>query len=281
MACTANQIVKQMVSWIGCKESDGSHKKIIDVYNSHKPLARGYKLKYTDPWCAGTVSAAAIACGATDIIPTEVSCSKMIELCKEKGIWHENENYVPDPADIIFYDWDDNGVGDNKGGSDHVGFVEKVSGDTITAIEGNYGDAVKRRTLKVNGRYIRGYALPKYDNEEIEDEKETSSGTSGTASKPTTTTKPTTTKTKKATEPAKSFDKSLAGTYKVTASSGLNVRNGAGTSKKKLVAIPKGTKVKNYGYYTKVGGVIWLYVQFTYGGVTYTGFCSKKYLSRA
>lgn len=165
MACTANQIVKQMISWIGCKESDGSHKKIIDIYNSHKPLARGYKLKYTDPWCAGTVSAAAIACGATDIIPTEVSCGQMIELCKKKGIWHENENYTPSAGDIVFYDWDDNGVGDNKGGSDHVGFVEKVSGDTITAIEGNYGDAVKRRTLKVNGRYIRGYALPKYDKE--------------------------------------------------------------------------------------------------------------------
>ena len=29
-------------------------------------------------------------------------------------------------------------------------------------IEGNYANAVKRRTLNVNGRYIRGYGVPKY-----------------------------------------------------------------------------------------------------------------------
>ena len=166
MSCTASKIVKKMESWIGCKESNGSHKKIIDVYNSHKPLARGYKLKYTDAWCAGTVSAAAIACDATDIIPTEVGCEKMIELCKKKGIWHENENYVPDPGDIAFYDWQDSGKGDNKGSADHVGLVQKVVGKNIYVIEGNYGDAVKVRKLKVNGKYLRGYALPKYDDEE-------------------------------------------------------------------------------------------------------------------
>ena len=51
---------------------------------------------------------------------------------------------------------------------------------------------------------------------------------------------------------ATGFDKSLAGTYTVTAASGLNVRNAAGTNNKVLVAIPKGTKVQNYGYYTLV-----------------------------
>lgn len=165
MARYASKVVEQAKKWIGCKESNGSHKKIIDVYNSHKPLARSYKLKYTDHWCAGFVSAVAIKVGYTDIIPTEVGCGKMIELCKKKGIWHENENYKPSAGDIIFYDWDDSGVGNNKGTPDHVGIVEKVSGSTITVIEGNYSNAVKRRTLKVNGRYIRGYALPKYDVE--------------------------------------------------------------------------------------------------------------------
>jgi hypothetical protein len=83
--------------------------------------------------------------------------------------------------------------------------------------------------------------------------------------------------TKKATDVAKSFLKTLAGTYKVTASS-LNIRNGAGITKKKMVAIPKGTKVKCYGYYTSVLGTKWLYIQFTYKDVKYTGFASAKYL---
>ena len=33
-------------------------------------------------------------------------------------------------------------------------------------------------------------------------------------------------------------------------------------------------------YYTLVGNVKWLYVQVTYKGVTYTGFCSSQYLKK-
>lgn len=96
----------------------------------------------------------------------------------------------------------------------------------------------------------------------------------------TTTSKTSNTTSTKATEVAKSYSKSIAGTYTVTASDGLNIRYGAGTSKKKLVTIPKGTKVKNYGYYTTISGVKWLYVQFTYKNVTYTGFACGTYLKK-
>lgn len=163
----ASNVVEQAKAWIGKKESDGSHKEIIDVYNSHNPRARGYKVKYTDSWCATFVSAVAIKLGYTDIIPTECSCQKMITLFKNRGSWIENENRRPNPGEILFYDWDDNGSGDNKGNSDHVGIVEKVSGNTITVIEGNYKNAVKRRRMAVNGRYIRGYGVPKYDAEPV------------------------------------------------------------------------------------------------------------------
>lgn len=168
MSCTRAKIVAQARSWIGCKEADGSHKKIIDTYNSHKPLAVGYQLKYNDAWCSGFASACAIACGATDIIPTEVGCQRHIELFKKMGIWVEDDSYIPLPGDYLFYDWQDNGVGDNKGASDHVGIVEKVVDGVITIIEGNYSNAVKRLTLKVNGKYIRGYGVPKYDADEAE-----------------------------------------------------------------------------------------------------------------
>ena len=86
-------------------------------------------------------------------------------------------------------------------------------------------------------------------------------------------------KTKKATDSAKSFLKSLEGTYKVTASA-LNVRNGAGVTKKVLTTIPRGTAVECYGFYTAVLGTKWLYVKFTYKGVTYIGFASSKYLAK-
>lgn len=166
----ASEVVKQARAWVGRKESDGSHKEIIDVYNSHKPLARGYAVKYTDAWCSTFVSAVAIKLGYTDIIPTECGCEKHIQLFKDIGEWVEDENRVPNPGDIIFYDWEDNGVGDNKGNADHIGIVEKVSGSTVTVIEGNLNDAVGRRNIAVNGKYIRGYAVPKYDVEEIKEE---------------------------------------------------------------------------------------------------------------
>lgn len=83
----------------------------------------------------------------------------------------------------------------------------------------------------------------------------------------------------KATGIAKSFDKAVAGSYRVTASS-LNVRNAAGVDNKVLVTIPRGTSVQNYGYYTVVDGTKWFYVKFIYQNVTYTGFCSSTYLKK-
>ena len=167
MAVYAKDIVKQAQSWIGLKESDKSHKEVLDVYNAHKPLARGYKMKVTDAWCACFVSACAIKCEATHLIPTEVGCGKMIDLFKAKGIWVENDAHKPSPGDIIFYDWEDSGKGDNTGGANHVGIVEtepKADG-SFYVIEGNISDKVGRRSMKVNGKYIRGYGVPGYDEE--------------------------------------------------------------------------------------------------------------------
>lgn len=162
-----NKIVKQAQEWLGRKESNGTHKSIIDIYNAHKPLARGYKVKYTDEWCATFVSAVSITCGATRYIPTECGCQKMIELFKKLGSWIEDDSYKPKAGDIIFYYWKDSGKGDAIGSANHVGIVEKVVNNSITVIEGNYKQAVKRRTIKVNGRYIRGYGVPKYPNAAI------------------------------------------------------------------------------------------------------------------
>ena len=166
MSKLASKVVEQAQAWLGKNENDGSHREIIDVYNRHKPLARGYKVSYTDAWCATFVSAVAIQLGYTDIIPTECSCNKMIELLQKIDSFVEDDSLVPSPGWILFYDWDDSGKGDNTGRSDHVGIVEKVLADgKIAVIEGNYKNAVTRRTISVNGKYIRGWGVPKYDAE--------------------------------------------------------------------------------------------------------------------
>lgn len=163
---TETQVREKIVGiirrWVGHRESDGSFRHIIDTYNSLVPLPRGYKLTYKDAWCAATITAAAIEAGYTDIIPRECSCAAMIAAFKRMGRWQESDAYRPAPGDCIFYDWQDSGKGDNTGAPDHVGMVERVSGEVITVIEGNYSDSVKRRTIPVNGRYVRGYGLPDY-----------------------------------------------------------------------------------------------------------------------
>ena len=77
---------------------------------------------------------------------------------------------------------------------------------------------------------------------------------------------------------AKSFSKTLAGNYEAAAN--LNLRCGAGTDKNIIVTMPKGTRIKCYGYYTKVLQTNWLYVQIISKNEYYTGFVSSKYISR-
>ena len=253
MGRTAAALIAQAESWLGCRESDGTHKKIIDVYNGHRPLTRNYRVKYTDAWCAAFVSACAIKTGMTDIIPVECGCGQMIELFQKLGEWDENDVRTPMVGDIIFYDWDDSGKGDNTGWPDHVGIVEKVTASTITVIEGNKNHSVERRVLKVNGRYIRGYGIPKYDND-----KDNLSGN----------------------VTAGALDKLPKWTGKVTASA-LNVRFWAGTENPNIKSYPvlyKGSRVDVCDSLNASDGKKWYYIRIA---GKYYGFVSSEYIIKA
>lgn len=163
MARTADAFVLAMESWNGYSEANGKFKTIIDLYNSHKPLARGYAVKYSDEWCDTCVSAAAIKAGMVDLIGTECGCERHVDIFKKKGIWIEDGSIVPRRGDIIMYNWDQ-GYQPNNGGSDHIGVVVSVSGGTITVIEGNKSEAVGYRKIPVGWGYIRGYARPRYES---------------------------------------------------------------------------------------------------------------------
>lgn len=163
-----------MQGWVGLKRSDRSHAPIIDTYNGHTPRPRGYKVSYTDAYCATATSAAAIKAGFTDIIPVECSCYYLIEKAKDMGIWQENDAHIPKPGDEVLYDWDDGpdyATTDNQGAPEHVGMVEAISGSTIRVVEGNMsGGVVGRRNLQINGRYIRGFICPDYASKATEQE---------------------------------------------------------------------------------------------------------------
>lgn len=162
MGKTAEGVLNVMRGWLGFNESNGRFKEIIDLYNSTKPLPRGYAVKYSDEWCDTCVSAAAVKAGCEELIGRECGVEKHIEIFKQKGIWIEDGTITPKPGYVIAYNWD-RSTQPNDGNADHIGYVESVSGSNITVIEGNKGEAVARRVIPVGWGYIRGYAAPKYD----------------------------------------------------------------------------------------------------------------------
>ena len=254
-------------SWIGRKEADNSHRAIIDIYNNHKPLARGYKVKYTDAWCDTTISAIFISLSAVDAIGgTECGVEEHVKLFKKAGIWDENGSITPAPGDLIVYNWD-KASQPNDGYSDHIGIVEKVTAKQITCIEGNYKDSVARRQIPIGWGYIRGYAHPKYmkvekpkeepTKEEPQKNEELSDGTSGSGG----------------------LSKTPKWVGRVTASL-LNVRTWAGVNNPTIKSYPllsNGNLVDVCDEAKAADGSRWYYVRIA---GKYYGFVSANWIAR-
>lgn len=329
MAKTAQKVVELANSWLGKNEKDGSYKEIVDIYNTQSKLPRNVKMQYGWSWCACTWSALAIKLGYTDIMPVEISCGELVLLAKNMGIWMENDGTSPHPGDAVLYDWQDKGSGDNTGWPDHIGLVDYVNQESgyFTTIEGNYNDSVKKRTVSINGRYIRGFIRPKYDEldisnnmnianksvdtvaheiiagqwgsgsnrkhlletngynyDEVQDRvNEILNGSAASIQKPVESNNDISQPYNKkvvSTCYARFCEPSVSGDY--IATSDLYLRNDAGTNKKALVIIPKGTTVICKGFYSTTGrsNLKWLRVNFIMNGVYYEGFSSVNYLKR-
>lgn len=109
-------------------------------------------------WCATFVSWCANECGYIDagIIPKFASCNwQGVPWFKERGLWQE-PGYIPVPGDIIFFDWEPDGI------SDHVGIVEYIDGGFVHTIEGNTSNSVARRSYRLDSLKIFGYGTPMY-----------------------------------------------------------------------------------------------------------------------
>lgn len=150
-------------AWVGATKGSAKHLEILEIYNTHRPLARGYTVKVTDAYCATTASAAYIKAGIAEYTGTECGVGKYTLVAKGLGIWVEDDAHAPKIGDACVYDWDDNGVGDCTGAGDHIGIVTATGGGKFTVTEGNMsGGKVGKRTMAVNGKYIRGFICPDF-----------------------------------------------------------------------------------------------------------------------
>ena len=155
------KVADTALSLLGIKEGSIEFKRIIDTYNAQHKLPRGYAVSYNDPWCAATMTYIGIILEISNIILPECSCSRMIKLYDDKGRWMEADDYVPDLADIVMFDWDAQ-KGECTGAPEHTGMIVGKKGNTLMVLEGNYDNQVKIREICVEYVKVRGYCLPDY-----------------------------------------------------------------------------------------------------------------------
>ena len=124
------------------------------------PYLKWYGYNYRIEWCAVFVSWCANQCGYIEsgIVPKYKWCMDAKEWFQERGRWVNDNTYRPKSGDIIFYDWNGNGVIDHTGivvGTDATG--------RIHTIEGNTKDKVRDdRVIYVGDVDICGYGIPAY-----------------------------------------------------------------------------------------------------------------------
>ncbi len=150
------RVAARAESLLGLREADGSYLPLLETYNAIRPLPCGYRMLPTDPWCAAFVSALGAMEGLSGVLLPECGCARMIELYEWRGRWERGDSGRARPGDLIFYDWSGNGI------AEHVGLVTAADSGGYDVVEGNCSDAVSRRRVARNWRYIAGFAFPDY-----------------------------------------------------------------------------------------------------------------------
>lgn len=88
--------------------------------------------KANQPWCGAFVNWCAKEAGVK--IPNTVYTPAGAEAFKKKKSWYEGEDVIPQPGDVVYFDFPSDGVDRIS----HVGIVVKDNQDgTVTCIEGN------------------------------------------------------------------------------------------------------------------------------------------------
>lgn len=123
-----------------------------------------------DAWCNMFVAWCAAQAGVSEgiipkyaYVPSTANWFDDRKQYKNSKYW--DGNYTPKVGDIVLFDWDQTSI------SDHIGFVEKVEGNTLYTIEGNSNNMVARRTYSLDSKDLRAFCVPAYTEDEKQEEK--------------------------------------------------------------------------------------------------------------
>ena len=163
-ATVSNQrasVLRAAAELVGVKGGSEAHRRLVEDYNSVKPLPVGYAVKNTDDWCDIFTTVIFQRQGLSHLVGRECGVERHIQIFKKLGIWNEDGNSTPKAGDIITFNWDQDSQ-QNDGWADHIGIVEKVENGIIHTIEGNSNNQVKRNMYRIGHGNIRGFASPNY-----------------------------------------------------------------------------------------------------------------------
>lgn len=141
-------IIRTAMPEICRNEADAQDDKYILWYNN----ANKTTFATTVAWCAIFVSWCMRRSGLNSTTyPNYASCSAGWNTFKNKGVTRSSSAYSPKSGDIIFFDFNKDGL------PEHTGLVFANDGNYIYTIEGNSSDAVKHNKYARTNTSIFGY----------------------------------------------------------------------------------------------------------------------------
>lgn len=209
-------------------------------------------LGYITHWCAYSVSAIMQDCGFIGKYIKEVEGGAgtvpRYSVPAKLGEWFKKGTKTPQSGDLFFLRYNDYPSQD-KYFCDHIGIVESVNGNAITTLEGNVdgnNNSIweQTSTFKRKTRYLSDYSMYAFYRPFWKTDKSTA------------------TSSKKDIE-IYQLNSSKAVDYivKVTATDGLNIRQGAGVDFKKLGVVPYNAVLK-VTRYTSGGAYKWGLIEY-------------------
>jgi len=138
---------------VGFKEQPkGSNRGMqVDVYTGGR----------AEPWCAHFVAWCFRSIGRPipgDVVPSPKRANPLASVAHCERVFKEHDMHYmsPQAGDIVFFET--RGKSD-KGRGRHIGLVIAVTKEAIEVIDGNWGDAVSHRAIKLSAPYpvITGY----------------------------------------------------------------------------------------------------------------------------
>lgn len=121
-----------------------------------KPFWSWYGFKNREEWCALFVSWCEDQCGylKSEAAPKFAIVSDGADWFVLRDQWRLMGD-TPEPGDLIFFDWEQDGA------RDHVGIVTAVVDDKVFTVEGNSSDLCRQKRYSLDDPVIYGYGVIK------------------------------------------------------------------------------------------------------------------------